>query len=171
MTLFTVHAPPERQGEDEADPMALVFIKEGFSWPALFIPEIWLIVRRLWLVLAGYFAVAIALAFATSGLGTPAAMTILVLFRCFFALEANGLRRWTIEARGWRLVGFAEGRNLEEAELRFFADWPVIDSRAPTVSAPPPPPAMPRATAVELWQPTAENGGVVGLFPTPGARP
>ncbi len=53
MAIYTVYAP-RRVAAPEAEPMALAFIKEGFNWPALFFPLIWLVVRRLWLVLLLY---------------------------------------------------------------------------------------------------------------------
>ena len=51
MTLYSVYEPPsEAQDlEDRAD--SLVFVKEGFSWPALFVPGFWLLYRRMWLEL------------------------------------------------------------------------------------------------------------------------
>ena len=38
MAIYTVLAPKVRDGEPLPDPMAVVFVKEGFSWPALFFP-------------------------------------------------------------------------------------------------------------------------------------
>ena len=51
MTLYSVYEPPsEAQDlEDRAD--SLVFVKEGFSWPALFVPGFWLLYRCMWLEL------------------------------------------------------------------------------------------------------------------------
>ena len=51
VTLYSVYEPPSEAQDlkDRAD--SLVFVKEGFSWPALFIPGLWLIYRRMWLEL------------------------------------------------------------------------------------------------------------------------
>src|SRR5207302_1461534 len=160
MSIYTVRAPPGQPGDVSADPLSLVFVKEGFCWPALFFPEIWLIFRRLWLVLIlDVIAIAaiVTISVIAGGVGTAAA-AILFLTRFLFALEANGLRRWTYYRHGYRLIGVVEGRRLWEAELRFFVDW------APGTSAPPPPAPEPPAAK----PPSPEAGEVVGLFPVPG---
>ena len=170
MTLYTVNAPPAGPGETAPDPGSLVFVKEGFSWPALLLPEIWLIWRRMWLVLLLYVAVSAAFVMLAGRFGDALA-GLLVFCRFLFALEANGLRRWTLERNGYGMIGVAEGRGLAEAELRFFSEW---SGAPPTAAEPPPagpPPTAPPAPAVarpEPWKPTPENGGVVGLFPAPG---
>jgi hypothetical protein len=157
MSIYTVLGPPPEAGDVAADPLSLVFVKEGFCWPALFIPEIWLIFRRMWLLLAVDIVVIIAASLTNGPLGA-AAVLILVLARLLFALEANGLRRWTFYRHGYRLIGVVEGHRLQEAELRFFLEW------APDMSAPPPPEPEPPAAK----PPSPEAGEVVGLFPVPG---
>ena len=160
MSIYTVLSPPPRPGDIAPDPLSLVFVKEGFCWPALFFPEIWLIFRRLWLVLL-LDIVAIVAVIAAGMILTqagPAAALILVPARLLLALEANGLRRWTCYRHGYRLVGVVEGRRLWEAELRFFLDW-APETAAPT---PPPPPEPPPPKP-----PSPEAGEVIGLFPAP----
>ena len=173
MTLYTVHAPPAEAGREQPDATELVFIKEGFCWPALFFPEIWLIVRRQWLVLVLYVvaAVAIGLGAATIAGGLPVAL--ILLGRVYFGLEANGLRRWTSERNGYRLIGVVEGRRLAEVERRFFADWleatPAAPGRLPQSPAPfARQPAAPEPARPGAWKPSAEAGELVGLFPSPG---
>lgn len=162
MRIYTVHAATGGDGTAAADPIRFVFIKEGFCWPALFIPELWLLFRRMWLVLLLYVA-ANAAAIALMRPGNAAAISlILVLARLLFAIEANGLRRWTLERHGYRLIGVAEGGRLREAEYRFFADWLAGGSKIPAAATPAPPAPPPPAA------PSAESGEVVGLFPVPG---
>jgi hypothetical protein len=173
MTLYTVNAPPPGPDETAPDPGSLVFVKEGFSWPALLLPEIWLIWRRMWLVLLLYVAVSAAFIILAGRFGDALAGPIFVLCRFLLALEANGLRRWTLERNGYGMIGVAEGRGLTEAELRFFSEWSGAPPAAvPSPAGPPPPPAAakpaPAVARPEPWQPTPENGGVVGLFPAPG---
>ena len=97
----------------------------------------------------------------------------MILFAFWFALEANGLRRWTLERRGYVLVGVVEGRTLEEAERRFFAEAGATPT-SPTVAA-----SIRRHGAVRgrlhrrrrrrRRRRRAERG-IVGLFPAPGHR-
>jgi hypothetical protein len=158
MTIYTVLSPPPAAGDIAPDPLSLVFVKEGFCWPALFFPEIWLIVRRMWLVLLLDVVVIVAASVIADRTG-PAIALVLVLARFLFALEGNGLRRWTCYRHGYRLIGVVDGRRLWEAELRFFLDWTPGAAAPPAPSAPEPPPDR-RASP--------EAGEVVGLFPVPG---
>ena len=170
MTLFTVHAPSPPDGA-AVDPAELVFVKDGFSWPALLIPPIWLVWRRLWLTLL-IWAVAVVVLSILSGLaGSDASTAVMILFGFWFALEANGFRRWTLERRGYALVDVVEGRTLVEAEWRFFAQ--AGDAGAGLVA----PSSMPVQRPVQApWAPVAppvrprSEAGIVGLFPNPGHR-
>lgn len=187
MAIYTVLAPATRVGDAPDDPLRPVFIKDGFSWPAFLIALPWMLYRRMWLVLIGYIVVAMAVALLLSRASDTVITIVMVLLSLLFALEANNLRRWTLERRRYSFLGVAEGRNIEEAEIRFFSEQaraaampvspappappappagrvPVVAPRAPT---PPSPPAAPRPWQAQ--QPSAEAGDVVGLFPAPAA--
>lgn len=161
MKVFTVYAPPEggRSPSDEAERM--VFVKDGFSWPALFVAPLWLIWHRLWLVLVGWLAIVFALTavFGRLTWAEPYATPAAIVFALWFAVEANALRRWTLERRGWRFAGIATGRSRIECEQRFFARWletvalPRTGARRPAA-----PQAAPRRSGEEP---------VIGLFPKP----
>jgi hypothetical protein len=159
MRIHTVHAPPAGDRR-AADPAAFVFIKEGFCWPALFFPVIWLVWRRLWLVLLAFLIVSFGLGWLGSKLEGPLPGTIMLLAWLLFALEANGLRRWTLERLGWRPVGVAAGTRVGDAEASFFPAFVAAGSKIPDPPAPPPPAS----------KPSAEAGEVIGLFPVPGGR-
>ena len=170
MTLYTVLLPGTPQAEP--DPMAAVFVKEGFCWPALFFALPWLIFRRLWWVLAGYVVAGAAIMAIGGALGDGFAGPAFVLFAFLFALEANELRRWTLRRHGYRLAAVVEGRGLEEAEIRYFVGLSP-DAAESTAGQPPiagaPPPAPPAPPPQGPILPSAEDGEVVGLFPAPGA--
>ena len=186
MAIYTVLATPARDSEAALDPLKTVFVKDGFSWPALFFGVLWMIYRRMWLVLVLYVAAALAAGFVTQRAGGDVAGFALVLAHVLFALEANNLRRWTLERRGYRFTGIAEGRNLEEAEVRYFASLDGGDAveaappTSPTPPTPPAPPARPTSPTPSIpgvlyrpdpVRPSAEAGDVVGLFPAPAAPP
>jgi hypothetical protein len=123
MSVYMVLIPPGAQLEAMRlhDLDRTVLIKDGFCWPALFFSLPWLLVRRLWLVLVVYLVAGLLLEAGARLAGGPAPGVAAVLFALFFALEANGLRRWTLERRGWRQVATIEARNAVEAEQRFFS--------------------------------------------------
>lgn len=173
MALYTIHAP-ERESGAAIAPAELVFIKEGFCWPALFVSLIWTLYRRLWLVFLLLLAAMLVLGALGEVLGS-AATVLFLLGRVFYALEANGLRRWTLERNHYTLVGVIEGRTLDEAERRFFADWePDLDIDPDTTAAPPAPEARQSTPSwvmpgPDAWQAASRQRQVVGLFPTPGS--
>src|SRR5687768_16524893 len=135
MRAYTVHAPPG----DDAPPERFAFVKDGFSWPALFIPILWLVWHRLWLALVWYIAWVLALAWVDRLAGEGWATILAVLGALFLALEGNDIRRRSLASRGWRDLGAAAGSNREEAEIRFFGEW----GRPAT---PPAPAAAPHVT-------------------------
>lgn len=158
MALYTVFAP--RVADGAPDPMATAFVKEGFSWPAFFFAEIWMIVCRMWLVLVLYIAAVVLVSLAGRLVGDNLAGAVIFLGHLLFALEGNELKRWTLARRGFVMVDVVEARNEAEAEIRFFAReiLPVGDDATPPS---PPPPMPPRAPA------SRPGEDVVGLFPAP----
>ena len=157
MTIYTVLAPPAKTGLAGPDPDGFVFVKEGFCWPALYMTAPWLVWRRMWLGLVGYLVAAVVIISLVEWMDGPIVWLIHVLFGFLVALEANNLRRWTLERRGYRLIGVVSGDKVREAEFRFFVGW----STSPTPRPAPKPPA-PMAIG------PAETSEVVGVFPMPG---
>ncbi|MCT8972194.1 DUF2628 domain-containing protein [Microbaculum marinisediminis] len=161
MKVYTVHEPPEGDG-DSAD--RILFVKEGFCWPALFVPMLWLLWHRMWWVLLGWLAISTGLA-VLGELVEEVAFIVGVaslLFSFWFALEANVLRRWSLGRKGWRMLGIAAGRDREEAEQSFFRRYLALKvARAPSRSAAPHLPPVPRPAASTTDRP------VIGLFPQP----
>jgi hypothetical protein len=160
MASFSVCEPPETApGSFEAADRS-AFVKDGWCWPAFFIPPVWLLWRRLWLVFLFWLAAIVAISVVASLTAAPGAAisAVEIGFWLWFALEANALRRWTLARRGWRFAGIATGVDRVDAEHRFFA-------RRGLATAPPLPPqsvgqpVLPRAA-----QPTA-SAGVIGVFP------
>jgi hypothetical protein len=88
MRVWTVHQRPAVTGK----PARTVMVREGFSWWAAIFPLFWFLAKRLWIVAALYFALATG-------------------------FEARNLQRWTLERRGFRLMGVVQGRDEEGAVL------------------------------------------------------
>lgn len=157
MTTYTVLAPPPKAGSDEPDPDGFVFVKEGFCWPALYITLPWLIWRRMWLVLIAYVLASVAVIALAARMPSPVAWSILILFGLLVALEANNLRRWTLERRRYRFLGVTSGDRASEAEFRFFADWRGSAAAPPSAAVPKP----------VIGRPMTPRE-IIGLFPSPG---
>lgn len=118
MRIYTVHELPGAP----LDGGGVVFLREGFSWAALFFTWIWALVNKLWLVAGLFFAISVALAAVLEWLviDQTAALMVTLAIQIFFAMEANELRRWTLERRGYRLIRIVAARNQQDAELAFF---------------------------------------------------
>ena len=157
MRYFSVHAP-----DDEPDsPERYAFVKDGFSWPALLVPILWILWHRLWLTLVYYVVFVLVIAWTGRLLGEWAATALGAIGLIVLALEANNIRRLSLESRGWRDVGTSFGRNLEEAEARFFGTGAegTVASRKEAVMA--------RASYMPEHRPQIADEPIIGLFPEP----
>ncbi len=162
MPIYTVHEPPLRNGAAASDPERFVFVRDGFYFWAFLIAPLWLIWRRLWLVLLIYLVVTFGIAEVMhyAGAGAAGRFFAMLLIAFLVGLEAGTLRRFTLARRGWRNIGVVSGANLEAAERHFFHDWAGAD-RASGGSAYSPPSLPP--------SPFQTPPPIVGLFPEPGA--
>ena len=127
MRLYTVYQSPDARGETD-----LVFIKDGFCWPALILPVLWPLFRKLWLVAFAIVVLFVALSvLVEAGLLAPFAGSVIeAAIAVIVAFEGNNLRRWTLQRRGWREIGMVSGRNLAAAERAFFTDIEVTPTGA-----------------------------------------
>jgi Protein of unknown function (DUF2628) len=149
MLIYTVHEPhsPPTALDDRAD--ALVFVKEGFSMPAFLLGPFWLAAQRLWLGLLLYVVGLLLLLgiFQILPGGKGAIGSVLVLASLAFGLEANAIRRWGLERRGYQMIGTAAGKSFEECEHRFLTGWIAGTSAASTA------PGQTRSTSPSLPAP------------------
>ena len=167
MPTFTVHAPPPKAGETTSDPQRFLFVRDGFHVWAFLLGPIWLLFRRLWLVLLGYVIVSAALGGVFFLTAAPAWSRFLggLLIALLLGFEASTLWRWTLMRRLWQSLGFVVADDEESAERRFFGEW---EKRGPA-AVPPSPPGAPQYSApVRRGPPTGSD--VIGLFPEPGGQ-
>lgn len=164
MPTYTVHAPPPRAGATESDPQRFLFLRDGFYFWAFLLGPLWLLLRRLWLLLLAYVVIVGLLSGAFYWMGAPWLLKFLsgLLVALLIGFEAATLWRWTLTRRGWRMIGFAVGDDEEVAERRFFAEWVKRAAMASPLAA-----AEPHyATPVRRGPPSGSD--VIGLFPEPG---
>jgi hypothetical protein len=160
MSVYTVHAPPPQAAEAAPDPERFVFVRDGFHFWAFVFGPLWLIAKRLWLVLLAYIVLVIV---AQAGLWAlrvpPAGQSVFsVMLHLLIALEASTLQRWTLARRRWTQIGVVSGNDQEAAERRFFDSWVRRDAGRSGPAAPPP---------ARMAPPSSD---IVGLFPEPQAR-
>ena len=157
MRTYTVHAPP-----GEPAPEDYAFVKDGFSWPALFVPVLWILWHRLWLTLVWYVVYVLVLAWIGRLFGDTNAVLVALVGGILLALEANNIRRLSLARRGWSEIGGSFGANLDEAEIRFYqrARQPAGAQSTGRRDTPAPVPYAP-SRAVGDEEP------IFGLFPEP----
>lgn len=123
MRIYTVHHRQEASGSLVGLAEDVVLVKEGFSWPGLLIPLIWLIYKRMWIVLAFYLAAEAGLAALLYGGFLPdiAGTAGLLALSLIVGFEGNDLYRWTLKRRRYREQGFVVGEDYAAAEHRYFS--------------------------------------------------
>jgi hypothetical protein len=125
VTVYTVHEPPDPPADRLDRAERLLFVEDGFSWLAAFFAPIWMIANRMWLALLLYLAAVFALTLALLGLGFGSEWVRIAVLALHLAVgfEAGSLRRWTLDRRGWRMLGAVKGQSLDECERRFLESW------------------------------------------------
>jgi hypothetical protein len=172
MSIYTVHAPPAKADRSASDPERFVFVRDAFSFWAFLLGPVWMLWHGLWLVLAGYLVLTVALQFVLRAAGAQSGLAFAAgaLLALLVGFEAGTLRRLTLARRRWKNVGIVVGDDLESAERRFFDAWVHGESRAPAppksaLNKPVPPASTPPGSNV-----TGMAGPeIIGLFPSPGA--
>ena len=155
MRYYSVHAP-----NNEFDsPDDYLFIKDGFSWPAFLVPPLWIVWHRLWLTLVWYVVFVLVVAWAGRLLGENIGFWTAILGIILFAFEANNTLRLSLEGRGWDEVGSSFGKDITEAEARYFGSNPAPAADRNAVIA--------RAAYTPEHRAQATDEPILGLFPEP----
>lgn len=174
MRVYTVHAPVA-SGADLAAADKFVFVRDGFHFWAAVATVIWLLWHRLWLVLIGWIALTLAINFGMAALGVSRGtiLTVDFLIAILMGFEAASLQRWTLSRRKWRQLDIVVADDAESAEHRFFDRWTARqrglanDQWAVDRGGPPPTRSVPGQPFSKA--PPLPQGGIIGLFPEPGA--
>lgn len=125
MRSYTVHRKRKTIGKPLAEAEATVFVRDGFSWPALLVPVLWPLYHRMWLATLGYIAVLTGAVAGLAAAGMPGLVTTVcgLSVHYLFAAEAHSLERWSLARRGYDIVAIIVAPTRDEAELRYFRDW------------------------------------------------
>jgi hypothetical protein len=123
LKIYTVHHRQEASGSLTGLGEDAILVKEGFSWPAFFVPLIWLVYKRMWIALAFYVAAIGGLTVLAQIALVPESAVFLGNFavNLILGLEGNDLYRWTLARRRFREQAVVLGSNLITAEQRYFA--------------------------------------------------
>lgn len=116
MAFYSVHNRADAPAE------GAIFVREGFSAGALVLTVLWALWHRMWLAAGVLLAIfgGIALAGNLLGVGEGVIVVANFVISLIFGFEARDLQIRALIARGYAQAGFSFGKNLDEAEIRYF---------------------------------------------------
>lgn len=163
MIVFTVHEPPHASADKLDRAEAIVFVRDGFSALAALLGPLWLLLNGLWLAWLIAIAVAglgVGLFFAGAPLPWVAALWLAV--HLVIGFEGRNIERWTLERRGWTMVGSVTGQTIDECERRFFEAWlprqPFIEQGRMATPGGSMGVSAPESSRVPLWRRLVPRG-------------
>lgn len=164
MTSYIALVPPLQDNQRQDD--KTVFIRDGFSIVAFFLPVPWLLFNRLWFEAALVFAAVAAISIVGSYTGHGnLAEIVAALLALLVAFEASNWRIRALERRGFDQAAIIDARSAVDAETAYFhgeafaADpEPVLPAIDLAVPSPVPAPGKPVV------------GGMLGLVGYRGDR-
>mgnify|MGYP000891457118 CR=1 FL=1 len=138
MIVETIHEQPSPPADRLEHAAGLAFIRDGFSISAAVFAPLWMLFNGAWIGTLVYVAASTLLATLFSVVGWDIRWFLALIAAAHFIVgfEASSLRRWSLERKGWRLLGTVAGRNVEECERRFFDSWLPPQRPDPGTEAP-----------------------------------
>lgn len=117
--VYTVHENPALR--DPEDRMELVV--EGFSWGALILGPLWMLLQRMWIPAALYFLTLLAMTRLAEMFATPQSALGILQFGLQFivACHTYDFKRWVLDRRGYRLRGVIVASSSMLAQQRALA--------------------------------------------------
>ena len=121
---YTLHVPANAEPGDPEPLEEAELVKDGFAWGAFLFTFLWFFWNRLWLAGLGVMIAVIGLPFVLQALRVSPSSVFLaeVLLSFLIGLEANSLRRWTLQRRK-PIADVVTASDREEAETKAFARW------------------------------------------------
>ena len=122
MHSYTVHIKPAASSPEQQ----VIFVKDSFSVPALIFGFFWMLYHRMWIVALGLLAALLLLVWAANA-GVLNEVEISILnygLNLLIAFQAADLRAWNLKMSGYQMVAVITAANQDEAEIRFFNEWP-----------------------------------------------
>ncbi len=123
MNLYTVHYRQESEASLTGLAQDVVLVKDGFNWSALFLPSVWFLSKKMWLVFGIYLVIqAFLLIIVFWGELPSEVLTITkITGNLILGFEANNLQRWSLERARYRERETIAARDIVAAEHRFFS--------------------------------------------------
>ena len=116
--IYNVFEKPEAAEPTER----VALLREGFALWAFVFGAVWLVVKRQWLLLAGYLIVTIALSFLCRALNLSEISVFLVnmWLQLMLAYHVADLQAWVLTRKGYRFAGVLVAESEMHAERRYY---------------------------------------------------
>lgn len=166
MKTYSVFEPTVRPGSPVEDAQSLVFVRHGWSLAALFVPMVWMLMRRLWWVLLTYVVLIIAIQVLSYAISPVYTAGLSVALALVIMIEAGQLRLESMAAKGYREIAVINAKNQADAEHQFFTHWLNNPSGTVPARAPEPPAGshtQPKPTSAVLRPSSAKPPALPGL--------
>jgi len=123
MNLYTIHYRQEAENSLTGLAQETVLVKDGFNWSALFLPSVWFLSKKMWLVFGIYLVIQGALLVIVfwGELPTEVLTITKITGNLILGFEANNLQRWSLERARFKERGTVAARDIIAAEHRFFS--------------------------------------------------
>jgi len=123
MNLYTVHYRQETADSLTGLAQDVVLVKDGFNWSALFLPTVWFLAKKMWLVFAIYLVIqALLLVIVFWGELPSDVLTITkITGNLILGFEGNNLQRWSLARARYKERETVAARDIVAAEHRFFS--------------------------------------------------
>jgi hypothetical protein len=156
LKTYIVYEPEDARAQGSGE--RTEFVRENFSWTALFFTPLWLLWNRLWIAFVVFCAVEVLLASGIylSNLNNPFTDALLLLPSLIVAFEGAQLKRFRLLQNGYRETDTVLAADLESAERRYFERRKIAPARKK--------PAAPAS----LSGISGLARSVIGLFPERG---
>lgn len=171
MKTYLVFEPADG-GKNSGTAAKIVFLRDKFSWPALFFTPVWLLWHRLWVWFLVWLLAMVVIGIATQLFGLPPAATAIALWlpSLVAAFEASEFRRRKLIRKGFLDSGIVVADEMEDAERRFFEAWVKDADEAVPGSSSTPSQASPNTPTFAANFTPVQGNPVMGLFPEPGGK-
>ena len=124
MATFSVFLPPGAQ----LRPDKIVFLRDGFSIPALLFGPFWLMWKRAWLPAAAIMVILLLLPFLAKLIGASPFLAVFLglAIAIWLGFEGRQIQGWSLKRRGYVEGDIVVAENEEEAEEVYFARMHAI---------------------------------------------
>lgn len=116
MAIYSIY---RRKGDP---PDRAVFVKDGYSWPALVFTVVWALWHRMWIAAAVLLCLFAAVTVLAEWWGLPEDVIAIVnlALGLIIGFEAASIRGWSLRRAGFTATDLVQATNLEEAEFKYY---------------------------------------------------